>query len=257
MDLTKLSRKIYLIIRYILYEKYAFVFFFFYKLVIDPIKFKFKLEVKNPFIKNRTIYINIDKIKKFLIKKKTIKILEIGTNLGEFSFKLHDYLLKKKIKFKIISVDPFLHDFRFVSKSYIYKIFKHNLSLKNRSKNIKHLKLKSLDAFKFFKKKKFKFDLIFIDGSHLYKDVMNDLKFSIDYKKNYKTEVFLDDLDYTYEELLKIYKNKKVLDNLLKKSLKINYIKDKVNFHPGTLLGVKELNIKISNKKYGSLSRVI
>ena len=72
------------------------------------------------------------------------------------------------------------------------------------------MKLKSLDAFKFFKKKK-----------------------------------------------LKIYKNKKVLDNLLKKSLKINYIKDKVNFHPGTLLGIKELNIKMSNKKYGSLSRVI
>ena len=233
------------------------LFLHIYKLFIDPLKFKYNLEITNPYIPNKTTAVKISQIKKYLFKNKKITILEIGTYLGEFTFKLSDYLSSKNIKYKIVTVDPYIVNSFDVNNDYVYKVFRHNLSLNKRSNHIDFFKLKSKDAFKLFLKKKYEFDIIFIDGSHIFDDVMSDLKNSLYYKKKYKAEIFLDDLDFTYEELLNIYKNKRIVNSILKKSIKKDYVKDKVNFHPGTLLAIKKMNLKVSNKKYGTLRKLI
>lgn len=234
-----------------------FLNFYFHKIFIDPFKFQKKIHFSNNFIPNKTINAEIDFLKYYLIKKRKVNILEIGTYLGEFTFKLSDYLSKNNLNYKIITVDPYLEDSFFVNKDYLFKIFKHNLNFGNRIKNIKHLKMKSEDAFNYLIKEKYNFDLIFIDGSHIYEDIKKDLELALYFKKKYGTEIFLDDLEFTFEELLKVYSDIEVVDNLLKRSKSMDYVVDKVAFHPGPLLAINDLNLKVSKQKFGTLRKII
>lgn len=253
----KITRIIYRLKFYLRIYIIDFLKFHFFKKFIDPHKFKKKIHFSNKFVPNKTTSVKIDILENFLLRKRKVNILEIGTYLGEFTFKLNDYLSKHNVDYKIFTVDPYIDDSFFVDRNYIFKIFNHNLGLVNRTKNINHIKMKSEAAFKFLIKKNYNINLIFIDGSHIYEDVKKDLEFSLYFKKKYETEIFLDDLEFTYDELLKIYDDKKALNNLLEQSKRKDYVRDKVSFHPGTLLAIKELNIKVSKQKFGTLRRII
>jgi len=253
------------------------IFFWIYRIFIDNLKFYLNHSVDNPFISKHSFSFEPKKIIKNF-SKEPILIIDIGTKFGNSTFKIADFLNKKKKLFKIITIDPYETNFNlgfpyFANNSYIKKCFLHNLSLKKYSKNIFLFQKKSREVLTKLIKKKVKVDIIFIDGSHFYKDVMSDLRLSYILKninKN-KTRIFIDDLEYTYDFLDKNINNfkKKLIKNLKKdyvgmmaksktkrgggegKSRAIYY------FHPGVTYSVEKFNLKVSMKKNGSLSELL
>lgn len=152
-------------------------------------KFSFS---RNYFNHNSEIWTDIFKKHNFL--NRDLTILEIGSFEG-MSILFFQYFLNIK---KIYSID----------------IKENKFFLKNIRKfnNIKFFKMKS---DKFFKKKiNQKFDIIYVDGSHYYKHVFNDLKNS---EKNLKKNGLL------------------IIDDLL---LDLNYRKYSMNFYEDVIGGV-------------------
>ena len=107
---------------------------------------------------------------KFSLLNKKINVLEVGSYEGRSSF----FLVKNLKKIKLTCVDTFkpFHELQgnYPSKfSQIYKNFKFNTKkFKNR------VKTKKQKSKYFFYENKKKFSLIYIDGSHEYKDVLHD-----------------------------------------------------------------------------------
>tara|TARA_B100000795_G_scaffold217286_1_gene171261 strand:+ start:30 stop:620 length:591 start_codon:yes stop_codon:yes gene_type:complete len=116
-------------------------------------------------------------------------ILEIGTHQGDFAMKLYDNFKPNKL----VLVDPYKFETDYIYQNSWYgggemhiigqtkqdnyyekvkRIF--NEELKNNIVEI--LKMNSDEAFK---KNKIKFDLIYIDGNHLYSFVLKDILNSI------------------------------------------------------------------------------
>ena len=112
---------------------------------------------------------------KDLIKKK-INILEIGSYEGNSSV----FFLKTITECKITCVDSFSSHNELQEKSdfnAVYSNFLSNTSLFG--KRVTHYKMKSFEYFNLLEKnekyhKDNKFDLIYIDGSHYYQDIIND-----------------------------------------------------------------------------------
>ncbi len=113
-------------------------------------KYKFS---KNYFNHNSEIWFEIFNKNNYL--NKNLYILEIGSFEG-MSLLFFQYFLKVK---KIFSVD-----------------IKKNKNFNKNIKNFNNVKYFNMKSDLFFKKKiNFKFDIIYIDGSHYYRDVFNDL----------------------------------------------------------------------------------
>ena len=147
---------------------------------------------KNYFNNNSEIWIDVFKKKKFL--NKDLMILEIGSFEG-MSLLFFQYFLKVK---KIISID----------------LVKNKNFMKN-IKSFKNVKFFNVKSNIFFKKKNnYKFDIIYVDGSHYYKDVYNDLMNS---EKKLKKNGLM------------------IIDDLL---LDINYRKYGMNFYDDVIGGV-------------------
>lgn len=184
--------------------------------------------------------------KKLKNKKKLIEILEIGSFCGESTLMIGNFLSKKKISFKITCVDiwsPFPYDHTnefFLNKcnenlknGKIFNLFKHNIKNSGFSKNIKVIKGDSNVVLKKIKKK---FDFIFIDASHSYKYVYNDIKNSMKILNNNGYLVGDD-----YEE---IYNKTKHLNykKLITEDVDSLYdYKNKKNIHPGVTLAVHKI----------------
>ena len=101
--------------------------------------------------------------------------MEIGSYEGRSVI----YICENYKNFNLTVVDPYLkhseiENFTDQNIKKAFKIFKKNINnFKNR---IKFYKLKSSE---FFTQNKNKYDLIYIDGSHFYKDVIQDFKNSL------------------------------------------------------------------------------
>lgn len=149
-------------------------FSLFYFLNLEKINKVNRLEGKklaiNKRITKKWFFRNIffwNKILKEHFKKK-IEILEIGSFEGTSSI----YFMQKFSKAKITCVDTFkgsqeqvgIKDFSNVEKSFMFNLLKYKKRV-NKFKGFSSL---------FFKKNKKLFDIIYIDGSHKYKDVYND-----------------------------------------------------------------------------------
>lgn len=133
---------------------------------------------------------NFSRIKlilKYVRNPKTI--LEIGTHQGEFSIKLLNNLKPKKL----ILVDPWKYETDYIYQNSWYggsemqiigqtKQDNYYEKVKNifidelKNNTVEILKMNSDNAFK---KNKIKFDLIYIDGNHLYSFVLKDILNSI------------------------------------------------------------------------------
>lgn len=113
---------------------------------------------------------------------KKINILEIGTHRGNFS----NFISKVYSESQIITIDLDENDNQFVNYfdrglkkklDELLKLRKKNLD----RKNIKFIKLNSLNIKKYFDKK---FDLIWVDGDHLNPQVTIDIINSLDLLNN-------------------------------------------------------------------------
>ena len=116
-------------------------------------------------------------------------ILEIGTHQGDFSIKLFDNFRPQKL----ILVDPWKYETDYIyqnswyggSEMHIIGQTKQN-SYYEKVKNIFNKEIKNdiveiwkMNSDEAFKKNKIKFDLIYIDGNHLYEFVLKDILNSI------------------------------------------------------------------------------
>ena len=133
----------------------------------------------------------IDVIEKFFHINNSL-ILEIGTNKGDFSI----VLLEKFKPKKLVLVDPWIAEKEKIYQSSLYGDFdgggqkiqdsyyqnvKKKFEQQINKKQVEILRMKSSEAFKILKNK---FDLIYIDGNHLYNYVLEDLENSLNIINN-------------------------------------------------------------------------
>ena len=109
------------------------------------------------------------------IKKKNVEYLEIGSYEGRSVI----YICENYKNFNLTVADPYLkyneiENFTDQNINKTFLIFKKNIN--NFRNRIKFYKLKSSE---FFKQNIKKYDLIYIDGSHFYKKVIQDFKNSL------------------------------------------------------------------------------
>ena len=187
------------------------------------------------------------KIKKNVVNKidkNFIKILEIGVYCGQTTLNISKELKKNKKNFEITCLDiwdefentantnSFTHNklVEVLKNSSVYNLFLHNLKVNNISDKCRIIKKKSNDYLATINKK---FDLIIIDGSHLYEEVISDLENS---KKIIENKGFIigDDYEIKYQDLSNID-----LKEICQKRLDVFYDKHtKIRFHPGVTLAV-------------------
>lgn len=176
------------------------------------------------------------------IIKKKIQVLEIGVYCGQTTLCIAKTLKERKKKFKITCVDiwdeffntlkknSFIHNkmINDLKSQKVYNLFLHNLKVNNLQNDCNILKQTS--NF-FFKQNKKKFDLIIIDGSHLYSNVINDIKNSKKYLNN-NGLIIGDDYEINFSNVSHInFNNKKKIDVFFDN-------KSKTRFHPGVTLSV-------------------
>jgi len=180
-------------------------------------------------------------IKKIIkqIDKKFIKVLEIGVYCGQTTLSISKQLKKDNKNFEITCLDiwdefenttakdSFNHNkmVEVLKNSKAYNLFYHNLKVNNILDKCKIVKKKSNLYLKEINEM---YDLIVIDGSHLYNEVIEDLENS---KKILNNGGFIigDDYEVKYSNLSKLN-----LKDLCEKRLDVYYDKNtKIRFHPG------------------------
>ena len=133
----------------------------------------------------------IDVVEKFFHINNSL-ILEIGAHKGDFS----TILLEKFKPKKLVLVDPWIAEKEKIYQSSWYGNFdgvgqkiqdsyyenvKKKFEQEINKKQVEILRMKSSEAFKILKNK---FDLIYIDGNHLYNYVLEDLENSLNIINN-------------------------------------------------------------------------
>ena len=185
-------------------------------------------------------------IKKIIkhIDKKFIKVLEIGVYCGQTTLTISKQLKKDNKEFEITcldiwdefenttATDSFTHNklVEVLKNSQVFNLFYHNLNVNNILDKCRIIKKKSNVYLKEINEK---YDLIIIDGSHLYDEVLEDLENS---KKILSDKGFIvgDDYEVKYSNLSSLN-----LKDLCKKRLDVFYDKNtKIRFHPGVTQAV-------------------
>jgi hypothetical protein len=211
LQLKKYNIGIYILLRFILdivfiyivnkikYKKIKIIFYNHYKKKLN-ISFDW-------FQNNAQIWFFF--LKKFQLFNKKISILEIGS----FEGLSINYYYKFLNKINVTAVDP------------LDKTTKYFKNFKRNTKNLKNFNFFNLNAKQFFKKKfNKKYDLIYIDSSHLYKDVFFEGKESLKLLNKGGILIF-DDLLHSREN----YEYKNVIGGIilflnLVRNIKIHYI---------------------------------
>lgn len=184
-------------------------------------KKKFYFSEEDWFCHHAPIWNFFFKINKIINKK--INYLEIGSFEGR-SATFVGTILKKS---NLTLVDPFINTGDKLDKinfKIIYNNFKNNIS---KLKNI--ISFKKTTSNKFFKNNKKKFDIIYIDGSHYAKDVLNDANnaFKI---LNKNGLIIFDDFLWKYYSKIESNPAFAILKFVEKKktAMKILYVNDQV-----------------------------
>lgn len=168
--------------------------------------------------------------------KQNIKILEIGSNQGGSCVLFGLYA--KEYNGQVISIDNYDRDCFGKKGDYtpVLRAFQYNIQQFKIENFVKQIKLTSLEANSLFKDEEF--DFIFIDGSHLYPDIKEDL--DIWFPKVKKGGIFCGhDCEMLLKDSNDIYNY--LPDYQLNST---DYIKD---IHPGVVKAVSEkfINAKI------------
>jgi hypothetical protein len=257
---------------------YLYKFFLFLNLgkKIPPIRGVYNSTVEQP----ERAKLLLENIKKqiFLYKKNIINnkkpkkkgggrkfiCLEVGSYIGSSTIILGNALNELLgDQFILFSVDPFIpykskneKEFGVIELSKhiekIYFYFLYNISKFSWRKNFIHLR-NDMNQATLFSNYNIYFDFIYIDGSHYYQDVKNDLnncsKLIYD-KKDYKGLICGDDLEYDFKTLLNFFQNdENKLNKFLDNSLKYDQIKFRGKYlHPGVTKALHEYSLKYSKK---------
>ena len=206
------------------------------------------------------------KIYQYKNKKKFI-YFEIGSYIGS-SLVFAGNILKKELNnnFIIFSIDPFVPYNKKTEKEWgvrelsnsinkLFLFFMYRISIQEWRNNSIHLRKTSIQAKDFFEDYNILADFIYIDGSHYYKDIKNDIEnYSrlAQVKKNYRGFICGDDLELTFQDLMNLNSQNK---NKVIKLLKNNLTMDQVlfngkYFHPGLTLALYEFSVKYKKKIY-------
>jgi len=177
-------------------------------------------------------------------KIKSLSILEIGVYAGDNTLHIAKILNLLNIKYTITCVDPwksetfgYSKNFSFYYKKFneglnsgkVFNLFKYNINAININKKVKIFKKTSKV---FFKKNNSTFDLIFIDGSHQYKNVLFDINYSKKFLKNGGL-IIGDDYEIKFYDVdFDILNSKKNNEDISFKN------KKKISFHPGVTMAV-------------------
>jgi hypothetical protein len=217
-------------------------------------------------------------------KKKTFKLLEIGSYLGQSTELLGNCLKENCKDFLIISIDPYKSYaspdeqktnsvvYRASKKIHkIYYYFLHNISLQSWRNNFIHIRKDSKDGLLLLRSLKLSFDFIYIDGSHYYEVVKNDFlqgKKLLKKDTNYQGTLCGDDYEFDGRNYKKFNLTKNEFAIFLNKNKHVDCTSlrtpkkngggaggGSISFHPGItklFLEVKD-TIKKSNSGFWTL----
>ena len=147
---------------------------------------KLSFQQRDFFINNINSWLYI--FNKHNLYDKKLVVLEIGSYEGRSSF----FLLKYLKKIELTCVDTFkpFHELKEYNKRKFNKIYSN--FKKNTSKYTNRLFIVKNTSANFFKSNKKRFDLIYVDGSHKYKDVLHDARKAFIYLNNNGIIIFDD-----------------------------------------------------------------
>jgi len=148
----------------------------------------YKFNYADWFSDHEAIWYNL--FEKHGLFKKKINYLEIGTFEGRSTIFVLNYL--KNVKVNIVDTFSGSDEHQKINFKKVYKNF-----LKNTKSFEKKLSINKMPSDIFFNKNNKKFDLIYIDGSHYVKDVMNDCINSFKYL-NKNGIMIIDDFMWNY-----------------------------------------------------------
>ena len=269
---------------YIKILEYFYLPYFFYKIIftrksnfmIKPLRGYFDSSNDRPRYEAMEKCLN-KQIDNYLLNcEKTSRppfvFLEVGSYIGT-SFIFFYKILESRLKnnYLMISVDPFENTvpagekewgvkFMGSSVNKIYFYFLYNLSRQSNYKNFIHIRRKSIEAVNIVRKLG-PLDFAYIDGSHYYKrvydDVENYFKLLVN-EQDYKGIISGDDLELTCEDIINLDPN---INNVSDFEDFINKFSNTIDqtlhmqqrFHPGVTKALhfftkkNKLNVKTSN----------
>ena len=178
---------------------------------------------------------------------KFFEILEIGSYAGGSTLTIGHAFKKKGVDFRITCVDPWFYEFpetenslvseimeSALNDSLIENLFDHNVKTSGLSNNVRKIKGTVDDLEGLVNSSSI--DLVFIDGSHIYEDVLKDILKAKEFI-NDSGLICGDDLELKYDELEDIETHSMHLKNKIDFALLSN---STYGYHPGVTQAVHD-----------------